>query len=1073
MRSRIFHPFEEFVNRFACPKETGDLTEARKPLLIHNLKDASRSLFAAILSTLNRDFTHVIVTGRDGEARRLSGDIRFFSEVLNGGDGSHVYLLPEGDDPLSVTTRLRGLINSRSGGVLVGSRDVFLSSAWSVEDLKRTAIVLKPGMEFQREDLVGAILRMGYRRRSLVSDLGEFSERGWILDIFPPELDKPVRIELFGDEIEALKTFQVDSQRSDGAVQDLTILPVRDDAEGPQVIDSIPSESFCCLFDPMHGADAGDGPVLRCGDDGFSGFMRTFCFDRIGLEGRENAPVKALAGYGFLHSERRDVFGLSSALKGYEGAVMIVLPAEAQIERIREILREGDLIVPFVDIKDIAGYRGRYAVTKGRLSEGVNLGETVVLTEKEIFGRRSAYKPHKGFGIKRLIENTEDLKEGDFIVHRDHGIGSFIGLQHHRAGGHEGEAMVIEYAEGRLYLPLHNIGLIRKYKAEQGVVPLLDRLGSRKWKKRKERARKRIREMARKLISLYAHREVLTGYSFSPDTELHREFEAFFPYEDTPDQRRAWEEIKAEMESKRAMDRLLCGDVGFGKTEVAMRAAFKAVYDNKQVAVLVPTTILAEQHYRNFMARFSAFPINIDFLSRFKTASEKKKTIEAIANGGIDIIIGTHALLRKSLVFYDLGLLIVDEEHRFGVAHKERIKELKKKVDCLTMSATPIPRTLELSLSGIREMSLIETPPEERIAIKGMVVTFDEEVLRHAIVKELEREGQVYFVHNRVKDIDRMKDYLTGLVPGVSIAVAHGQMKERELEDIMLRFMDGNIDLLLCTAIIGSGIDVPSANTIIINRADRMGLADLYQLKGRVGRSNLNAYAYFIIPGTDSLTEEARGRIEAIEELNYLGAGLKLAMKDLEIRGAGNLLGAQQSGHIHAVGFDMYMEMLSEEVARMKGIEVEEERDISIDLGLNAFIPGDYIEDVTGRLSIYRRLNLCRSEEDVDALAEEIKDRFGPLPEEMLNLIETVRIRTLAMRLKISAVSSRNGDLGVRFFEDTPLHVDSLINVQKHYLGRVLLSEEGFFVKGGKGREPGSLVTLKEILNSLVRLPAV
>jgi len=573
--------------------------------------------------------------------------------------------------------------------------------------------------------------------------------------------------------------------------------------------------------------------------------------------------------------------------------------------------------------------------------------------------------------------------------------------------------------------------------------------------------------MTAELLQLYAQRADSKGFAFSADSRWQKEMESSFLYEDTADQRKAAEDVKRDMESPRPMDRLVCGDVGYGKTEVAIRAAFRAIFDGKQVAVLVPTTLLAEQHYRTFKMRFSAFPVNIDYLSRFKSKKEQDLTLKALSKGEIDIIIGTHALLKKGIAFSNPGLLIFDEEHRFGVAQKERIKEIAKGLDVLTMTATPIPRTLQMALSGIRAMSVIETPPEERLAVRTIISVFNEEVIREAVERELKRGGQVLFVHNFIHDIEKMAGLLKRVAPEAKIAIGHGQMPEKILEDVMLRFIKGETDILLSTTIIGSGIDIPAANTIIINRADKMGLADLYQLRGRVGRSNLRAYAYFLIPGEDIIGNEAKKRLQAIRELSFLGAGFRLAMKDMEIRGAGNLLGPQQSGHIHAVGFDMYVEMLEKTVAELKGIEKREESEPSISLRVSALIPEGYIEDITLRLSIYRRIAGSVSEDGINDIESEMRDRFGSLPEEVERLLKVMKLKIMAKRLLISGISESDSKVRFVFSEDTPVKAESILGLQKAFKD-MRFQKDGFEVKV-KGLADGGDV-LQLVQNMLLEL---
>jgi transcription-repair coupling factor (superfamily II helicase) len=568
--------------------------------------------------------------------------------------------------------------------------------------------------------------------------------------------------------------------------------------------------------------------------------------------------------------------------------------------------------------------------------------------------------------------------------------------------------------------------------------------------------------MAEELLRVYAEREVAEGFAFSPDTEMHREFDGFFPYEETPDQAVAIEEIKGDMESARPMERLLCGDVGYGKTEVAMRAAFKALYDGKQVAVLVPTTLLCEQHLRIFRSRFAAFPVCVEALSRFRSSGERAGIISRLKQGGVDVIIATHALLKPSVEFSDLGLLVIDEEHRFGVRQKERIKKLKRGVDVLSMSATPIPRTMQMSLSGIRKMSVIETPPEERVAVKSLVAAFDEGLIRDAVDREVERGGQVFFVHNRVKDIGRMEKKLGRVLPLARVAVAHGQMRERELEDVMMAFLDREVDVLLSTAIIGSGLDIPTANTIIVNMADRMGLADLYQLRGRVGRSNVRAYAYFLVPAGALITEEARQRLQAVQELSYMGAGFRLALKDLEIRGAGNFLGPEQSGCIDAVGFDLYMEMLERAVAELRGVEIKEKIRPAINIRVNAFIPENYMEDMALRLSAYRSVYSARSREDLAGIEAEMSDRFGRPPRPFMDLLRVRRLSLLAEELSINEISAVAKGARFALSGDTPLTAGDILGA---FDGRVKFVESGFelSLKSGSFAEiEAALAALRE-----------
>lgn len=1000
---------------------------------IYNLSGSSPAL---LLSLLGNPF--VLITGTEEESIRFYNDITFFNRLI--GRSNYLYHLPEPDGLESSGKRAEVIHKLSEADSLILSINSFNSPAWSKGELEGKILSLLRGQEFEREGLIGKLLEIGYRRVSLVIDKGEFSSRGWILDIFPVNMEEPVRIEFYGDEIEVMRSFDIESQRSLKDINDLTILPAVEPDEGRVDIKGLGYSLIYCTDSALKQLQKKQSDIER------------FCLlSSLDISGEgSRAGSLSMGGLGILPEERRSFSDFGRVMKSLsrDNRVIIVSASQGQAMRLKELLFDEGIIAPVLDIGETISYEGNINITSGELSSGLFIEGLLILTEREIFGERPHYRPMKRSKVSGLLTTLNDISPGDLVVHSDHGIGRFLSIERRAIGGDEGSIFtdfaVIEYAGGdRLYLPLYNIERIKKYNGGEGVIPSIDRLGGKTWQRKKARVRMAVKEMAEKLLKLYAEREVSTGFSFSPDTELHREFYDFFPYEETLDQIRSFEEIRADMESDRPMDRLLCGDVGYGKTEVAMRAAFKAVYDGKQVAVLVPTTILCEQHYYTFTSRFRAFPVKIDYLSRFKSKAEQASTLMALSKGEIDIIIGTQALLRKDISFYDLGLLIIDEEHRFGVAQKERIKELKKGVDVLSMTATPIPRTLQMALSGIRSMSIIETPPEERVAVRSLLSVFDKEFIKEAIERELSREGQVLFVHNFIHDIDDVAVMIKTLFPGVRSEVAHGDMPPRRLERIMIDFMKGDIKILIATNIIGSGIDIPAANTIIINRADRLGLADLYQLKGRVGRSNVRAYAFFLIPGEDLITEEAKKRLEAIREMSYLGAGFRVAMKDLEIRGSGNLLGPEQSGHIHAVGFDTYLEILEKAVAELKGEEIKEEIEPVLNLNIDAHIPEEYIEDVTIRLSMYRRAARARSEEEIQELASEMRDRFGNMPVEVKNLLEIVRLKTMAKKLMIKNILERNGRIRFSFSEETPVKVEDVSGLYKRFRG-IRFHSDGF-----------------------------
>lgn len=673
-----------------------------------------------------------------------------------------------------------------------------------------------------------------------------------------------------------------------------------------------------------------------------------------------------------------------------------------------------------------------------------------VITEHELFAQQTKKRRrriHKG-GEK--IANFLDLRSGDLVVHISQGIGRYLGVQRLTIGDTERDYLLIQYAgEDRLYLPVDQLDLIQKYIGGEGSTPKLNKLGGGEWGRVKAKVRAAVRDMAEELVKLYAAREQAEGYAFSPDSAWQREFEDAFPYTETPDQLNAAEEIKADMESHRVMDRLLCGDVGYGKTEIALRAAFKAVVDGKQVAILVPTTVLAQQHYHTVLERFSGYPVKAGCLSRFSSAKEQKQLLARLAAGDIDIVVGTHRLLSKDVHFKDLGLLIVDEEQRFGVAHKERIKSLKTQVDVLTLSATPIPRTLHMALTGMRDMSLISTPPEARFPVRTYVVEYHERLIRDAIARELGRGGQVYYVHNRVFNIYDVAEELQRILPEARIAVGHGQMRERELEQVMLDFVAGEADVLVCTTIIESGLDIPNVNTLIVDDADMFGLAQLYQLRGRVGRSERQAFAYFTYRRDHVVNEVAKKRLIAIRDFTELGAGFKIAMRDLELRGAGNLLGPEQHGHIASVGFDLYCKLLAEEMEKARGLAPKAEAiSTQLELAINAYIPDRFVEDSVLKVEIYKRLAAAERMEDIDALAAELIDRYGALPPVVQNLLLIGRVKLLAQRLGMLAILQKSSLIEIKFAEQNPVRGEHLLQLLTKWERRVTFSDKkGFFLR--------------------------
>ena len=767
--------------------------------------------------------------------------------------------------------------------------------------------------------------------------------------------------------------------------------------------------------------------------------------------------------------------------------VMFAVSSTGEVERLADVFNEYNLSFRigsrtpkpgnevFVDESTyFAEEMTATTIVKAYVPEGLALPEAnlVLFGARDLFDESevSLGRPQKQKSkVSAFLSDFRDLAVGDYVVHVEHGIGQYQGLKEiPQEDGGAAEFMILEYAEGaRLYVPLTRLDLVQKYRSSEGVKPVLNRLGTQQWQKTKARVKKAMKDMAEELLKLYAARRTAEGHAFAPDSEWQREFEASFEFNETEDQMNAIVDVKHDMEASTPMDRLLCGDVGYGKTEVAMRAAFKAVSDNRQVAVLAPTTVLAFQHYNTFKQRFAAFPLKIDMLSRFRTSKQQQETIGKIEAGQVDIVIGTHRLLSKDVKFSDLGLVIVDEEQRFGVRHKERLKQLRKEVDVLTMSATPIPRTLHMSLLGLRDMSVIETPPKDRMAIQTVVSAWDEKLLRSSIEKELERGGQVYFVHNRVDSIYEIADKIRELVPKARILIGHGQMPEAELERVMLAFMRHEADILLATTIIENGLDIPLCNTIIINRADRHGLSELYQLRGRVGRSDRRAYAYLLIPPDRDLSDLARRRLAALKEFSDLGAGFKIAALDLELRGAGNLLGGEQSGHIEAVGFELYTTMLERTVRELKGELPEETPETQLNLGLNIRIPAEYIREENQRLRMYKRVAGVESESALEDVAGELGDRYGAPPPAVRNLLEYAALRLLSQRIGVAQIERRREAVSIRFTETA--------TVDPERLARFVAGETGAqFTPAGvlkftlKEKQPEKvLVKLKSLLEQL------
>jgi transcription-repair coupling factor (superfamily II helicase) len=881
------------------------------------------------------------------------------------------------------------------------------------EQLTQGKRVLRVGETLDLDELTTWLLEHGYRRADAVELPGEFSRRGGIFDVYSPDAEAPYRLEFFGDEIESVRQFSPHTQRSLGSLDAAELIGLmskpRTSAEvfeKGHLTDYLALESWIVLAEPDDLEEAGKHYLERVADPvglfSVAGvFQQVLRYPSVTLSALPRASVEATCHLRVESVERfsgniarvRDE--LDAAAAG--DRVLIACHNGAECKRLGDVLAAGQL-----------AQSDRLRLVTGRVRAGFRMVEpgVVVLGSQELFHRDETRQvlPRRRLE-SRAIDSFLELAEGDLVVHVSHGIARYHGMQVLDHNGHAEEHLVLEFSGGvRLYVPASKIDLVQKYVGGSRTDPDLSKLGGTGWAKKKERVESAVLDLAAEMVDLQAVRAAQPGIAFPTDSEWQAEFEAAFPYEETPDQLTTLTEIRRDMQRGRPMDRLICGDVGYGKTELAIRAAFKAIDNGRQVAVLVPTTVLAEQHFRTFSQRLAEYPFVVEAISRFRSHDEQKQIVQRLAHGGIDIIIGTHRLVSADVKFHDLGLVIIDEEQRFGVEHKERLKKLRQTVDVLTMTATPIPRTLHLSLLGIRDISNLETPPADRLAVETRITRFDQQLIRHAITRELNREGQIYFVHNRVHNIQQIADKVRQIVPEARLVVAHGQMAEGELERAMLQFVRREADILVATTIIESGLDIPNANTIFINEADNYGLADLHQLRGRVGRWKHRAYAYLLLSADRAVTPTAARRLKAIEEFTELGAGFKIALRDLEIRGAGNILGTQQSGHIAAVGYELYCQLLENAVRHMKNEPVKTPLETTIDLPLPALLPRDYVPGQRLRIEVYRRLARVRRLERLEDFRNELRDRYGPLPEQAEWLLRQAELRLLAARWQIATV---------------------------------------------------------------------
>ena len=1015
--------------------------------------------------------------------------------------------------------------------------------------------VVRRGETLDTANMLAHLNSVGYTSTDVVEMPGEYALRGGILDVYSPEAERPVRIELFGDEIESIRKFDPGTQRSSSPVDEMVLLPLSETPVSEELLGAIHarlsgkritgSEEIIEEVTRSGGVTVFPGWEFYAPVAGAAGTVLDFVPNGIVVadepellkveldsawekveEAHERSGIGNLVTSSDLYvasdewwSALRKANGVDVEHLGvtrsdeletvefhsqpsprFHGSipnmleevrkqiaenrrVLVAAPNTGELERLADFFAESG--VPFRlgsrtrggesyadETAYFAGDVLAATVVKAYVPDGMILPDAALA----VFGTRDLFdesdsivsRPQRQKSkTSAFLSDFRDLQVGDYVVHVEHGIGQYQGLKEINQGDGNAEFMLLEYAEGaKLYVPLTRLDLVQKYRSAEGAKPVLNHLGTATWSKTKARVRKAMQDMTEELLKLYAQRKAAQGHSFPADNEWMREFEDAFEYSETEDQAQAIADLKRDMESTLPMDRLLCGDVGYGKTEVAMRAAFKAINDNKQVAVLAPTTVLAFQHYETFKQRFAAFPVTIEMISRFRSPKQQKEILQRTEAGKVDILIGTHRVLSKDVKFTDLGLLIVDEEQRFGVRHKERLKQMRKEVDVLTMSATPIPRTLHMSLVGLRDMSIIETPPKDRIAIQTVVASWDEKLVRSAIEQELERSGQVYFVHNRVDTIWEIAAKLQELVPRARVIVGHGQMSEGELEKVMLKFMHHEADILVATTIIENGLDIPLCNTILINRAERLGLSELYQLRGRVGRSNRRAYAYLLIPPEIELTPLARRRLAALKEFSDLGAGFKIAALDLELRGAGNLLGGEQSGHIEAVGFDLYTQMLEQAVREMKG-EVEAPAQAQLNLGLNIRIPAEYIPEENQRLRMYKRIAGVETERQLSEVASEVRDRYGDPPAPVQQLLRYATLRLNAVCAGVTNIERKRDLVSIRFRQDAPINPAKLATFVSSHRGSQFLPDGTlkFFVRGQGAQE--LLQQLQNLLEDL------
>ena len=1003
---------------------------------------------------------HLILSEDERSAKQIYEDYRFYDrDVLYYPARDLLFFQADIHGNLIIRQRMQVIkaLLTREEVTVVTSVDGCMDFLGSLENIKKQLIYFRNDSALDLDKLKDSLVQMGYERVGQVEMPGQFSIRGGIVDIYSLTEENPWRIELWGDEIDSIRSFDAQSQRSLENLEEIVIYPAAEqqaENSGITFLDYFPADKTLIFLDEpnrlVENAQAveeefsqscrnreekGTANISRgwmCGwNDLQKKLNRRNCISFSSLEpkktgwdltGNFNLTVKSMNSY--QSSFELLVKDLKQYKKrGYQTVLMS--GSRTRAERLAKDLQEEGLSAFYGQDTDRILEPGEIMTVYGHARKGFEypLIKFAVITETDIFGKEQKPRKKKKTYKGNRIQDFAELSIGDFVVHERHGLGIYRGIEKVEVDKVVKDYIKIEYRGGsNLYILATQLDALQKYAgADADRTPKLNKLGGQEWKKTKTRVKGAVRNIARELVELYAVRQEKEGYVCGPDTVWQKEFEEMFPYEETEDQLAAIEDTKRDMESTKIMDRLVCGDVGYGKTEVALRAAFKEVQESRQVVYLVPTTILAQQIYNTFVQRMKEFPVRVDLLCRFRTPAQQKKTIEDLKKGQVDVVIGTHRVLSKDVEYKNLGLLIIDEEQRFGVAHKEKIKQLKKNVDVLTLTATPIPRTLHMSLIGIRDMSVLEEPPMDRVPIQTYVMEYDEETVREAVSRELRRGGQVYYVYNRVNDIAEVALRLAKLLPEARVDFAHGQMSERELESVMYSFINGDIDVLVSTTIIETGLDISNVNTMIIHDSDRYGLSQLYQLRGRIGRSNRTAYAFLMYRQNMMLKETAEKRLSAIREYTDLGSGFKIAMRDLELRGAGNLLGAEQHGHMNAVGYDLYCKMLSEAVKEAKGIHTMEDFETTIDLNMDAFIPDSYISNEYQKLDIYKRIAGIETQQDYDDMLEELLDRFGEMPKAVLNLLAIARMKALAHRAYVTEIKQTGADMRITLYEKAQL----------------------------------------------------